>query len=156
MENCPICFESIKTKQQAIMTSCGHKFHKMCMRDPYSCPMCRKVLLPTIYRTGYNNYNRLSELIGKYDIKTNSRPLREFIKENFNVAHYNEFFALLNSLIKKDFYRQTKHSQALETQNYRNTINRLHAIIEHYFYVPHPKNKQRLSRELNYVYNKNI
>jgi hypothetical protein len=53
-ESCPICLESILTKSNAYLTSCGHAFHRNCLfkvietkftQNPLSnvrCPCCRR------------------------------------------------------------------------------------------------------------------
>lgn len=55
-EKCPICLEKILIKKNALLTPCGHSFHKKCIFDAMetvtpllkgnsvNCPMCRSKL----------------------------------------------------------------------------------------------------------------
>jgi hypothetical protein len=55
-EKCPICLEKILTKKNALLTPCGHSFHKTCIfeameiiipmlnGDSVNCPICRSKL----------------------------------------------------------------------------------------------------------------
>lgn len=66
-EDCPICYEKIIHKTQALLTNCGHAFHFECIQNYYnldynklgSCPMCRQDIgdndnIKTTYFSGLN------------------------------------------------------------------------------------------------------
>lgn len=72
-EECPICYEEVKTKSTAYITNCGHTYHKKCIFDylqskwlstKYTsvarCPMCRCSLghpeFVQRYRSSYFSY----------------------------------------------------------------------------------------------------
>lgn len=50
-QECPICFESLKTRKKVMTTSCNHKFHTTCMKkwlgSNDTCPCCRENLKMT-------------------------------------------------------------------------------------------------------------
>jgi hypothetical protein len=45
---CPICYEDIRSVSESMTTTCGHIFHRRCMSrwlaSRHSCPMCRETL----------------------------------------------------------------------------------------------------------------
>lgn len=74
-EICCICFDPIWHKRTALLTECGHAYHRGCMQTMYEigvstnkhydfcCPMCRKNLGISPQLRRYNNwYNSLDRL----------------------------------------------------------------------------------------------
>lgn len=47
IDECPICFETIK-KKDCIVTNCNHYFHKLCLAknllERHTCPICRATI----------------------------------------------------------------------------------------------------------------
>ena len=68
---CPICLDSIKTKDECFLT-CNHKFHFKCIRSLifsgdtsifFPCPMCRELNINMIKNTN-DAYDYKTQLIG--------------------------------------------------------------------------------------------
>lgn len=77
---CPICLDAIdKTKNDWLVTVCGHEFHTSCLmknasRNHFQCPCCRNVLVetPTLHETFAWSDDELPSLVEVSDNETDN------------------------------------------------------------------------------------
>ena len=68
LEDCSICFDKISHKKNAILTDCGHAFHRSCLVHYHDtlrkqkfivhlkCPLCRTNIGNPLFYERYNSY----------------------------------------------------------------------------------------------------
>jgi Ring finger domain len=112
-EECPICYESINTKTNAFLTSCGHSFHRKCLFKVYEnkckksvftnfrCPMCRTVISNYLFHDKYNIKKNMNTL----DYLENFWITKDYEVPTYCSNKYNHYLGMNNSCKKCKFYR---------------------------------------------------
>lgn len=100
-EECPICYEAIYNRKDALLTDCGHSFHYSCiikydyknsfLKNGVFCPVCRQDMgnyndIKDIYKYKTNALDQLD------DFENNIKTKLPKICYNFNDYTYNLHF----------------------------------------------------------------